>query len=159
MLKLALALALLVIAAPAHADDCVGRSLTEVHAGPHNWVDRARVERDWPGEHAHLVVFAPRSKSLYLVIDSGADHHTKDRLRVYAADGRLVRTWGLEDLMSASEIARLQQSISHLEWVSAYPDALAKVFERDGDTVRLALASGKVARISLAGASPTLRVD
>ncbi|MCC6622655.1 MAG: hypothetical protein IT385_15440 [Deltaproteobacteria bacterium] len=176
-------LTLALLASSARADDCGGRSVVTVHAGASAtgqsaspWVElRWSASRDAPArwearvgsaaslplpgpegtdDHAHLVVVAPRTERHFAVIDAAADHEAARRVRVYDARLRLVLALGLEDLMTADELARVSRSVSHIRWLA--PEDPIRL-DPDGETMHLALASGRVVSVALGAAPRVLR--
>lgn len=160
----------LTLAAPlAHADDCAGRTVTRMVA-PDNlgWVDlRASGRNAWemrvtpaPGkpvvwlplpeltaDHAHLMVLVPRTRERFAVVDTGAEHHEANRVRVFDRHGKQLASFGLADLMTETERKQVTRSVSHLDWLA---DTTDKVDPRTWtDHVELVLASGRVVRIDL----------
>ncbi|MFO0746444.1 MAG: hypothetical protein U1F43_12320 [Myxococcota bacterium] len=142
---LAVLATLALVAVPAaRADDCAGRSVSSVHGGDYGWVELRWSDGGWelrttpkpgavgawtpvPGpdgkaEHAHLLVFAPRSHRHFAVIDTAAEHAVERRVRVYDAAGKLVRTWDLGDFVTPAELGQVTRSISHLQWLDAAPE-------------------------------------
>lgn len=175
--SLATILTLASLAAPAHADDCGGRSLSSIHGGSYDWVELRWQADHWelrttpaPGQvgawmpvpepegkatHAHLMVFAPKTHTWFAVIDTSAEHAAERRVRVYDAAGKMVAAYGLGDFMTPAELAQVTRSISHIHWLGE--GAREPKLEDDGNTLPIVLVGGRTVRLGLGGPAITLR--
>jgi len=102
-------------------------------------------------EHAHPSVLVTPDGQRFAVFDPSAGHRRTDRLLVYGRDGKLVRSFGLADLLKPGE--RVESSKSHLLWLGY--DAEKKRswwLEKDRTTLSLLTKAGRLVHVSLTDA-------
>jgi hypothetical protein len=51
------------------------------------------------------------------VLDSGADTHLENRFMVFTAEGKLISSLGINDILTKDEQAEVRPSISHICWI------------------------------------------
>jgi hypothetical protein len=69
------------------------------------------------GSHAHLYFFLSQDGKRFAVLDSGADTHLENRFMVFTAEGKLISSLGINDILTKDEQAEVRPSISHICWI------------------------------------------
>jgi hypothetical protein len=81
----------------------------EFDAAKDNYVRRSEFRlKEWPGE----LLFLSNVGDLVMV-----SLGEPDAIRLYARDGRLVKTWGLKEMLTPGEIEACAQTGSTLQWL------------------------------------------
>ena len=71
------------------------------------------------GSHAHLYFFLSQDGKRFAVLDSGADTHLDNRFMVFTAEGKLISSLGINDILTKDEQAELRHTMSHMSWIGA----------------------------------------
>ena len=69
---------------------------------------------DW---HAHLYFFLSQDSRRFAVLDASAGHHRANRFMIHTADGELLVSLGVDDILAKEEQTEVQHSVSHMSWL------------------------------------------
>jgi len=101
--------------------------------------------------HAHPKVLVTPGGETFAVFDPTAGHRHTDRLPIYARDGKLIKSLGLDDLLKPGEL--VERSVSHLLWMGYDPNRKRGWWlEKDGRTLSLLTKSRRLVQVSLTNA-------
>lgn len=102
-------------------------------------------------KHAHPSVLVTPEGKTFALFDPRAGHRRSDRLLIYGQDGKLIRSFGLDDLLEPGELVEF--SVSHLLWLG-YDSKKKRSWWTEGDATVLSLLTkaGRVVRVSLTDA-------
>ena len=67
--------------------------------------------------HAHLYFFISQDGKHFAVLDASAGHHLTNRFMVYQADGKLVSSLGIQDVLTPREQRLVEKTVSHISWL------------------------------------------
>ena len=67
--------------------------------------------------HSHLSILVPKGGRRFIVLDPTAGHRLKDRVQIYKANGKLIKSFGVNDLLKDKELKDVSQSVSHIQWL------------------------------------------
>jgi len=103
--------------------------------------------------HAHFKAFVSNGGSRIVVFEPSAGIGTDDRVLIYDRNFRLLKSFGLGDLLTPDELNRVGLSISHIRFTEIDPERKTSAWlERGvfafratgGRTVRIELAEPKI---------------
>ena len=105
-------------------------------------------EIEW---HAHLYFFLSQDCKRFAVLDASAGHHLTNRFLIYSAEGKLIASLGVNDILTKDEQAKVDQSISHIHWLKHDPTSRSygKCLPSE-NTVSLTTVADRTVVISLA---------
>lgn len=98
--------------------------------------------------HVHPTVFVSSSGHRFAIFNGDGGHQYENRLLIYGADGKLVKSFGLNDLLNARELDRVSETTSHIQWLNSW----GKLTD-DGRAIDFETMAGRPFRISLDHAS------
>ncbi|MFC1452804.1 hypothetical protein ACFLSJ_05605 [Verrucomicrobiota bacterium] len=55
------------------------------------------------------------------MLDASAGHHLSDRFLIYTADGKLIASLGVGDILTEGEQTKVRHSVSHIHWLKHDP--------------------------------------
>jgi len=87
--------------------------------------------------HAHLYFFISQDSKHFAVLNGSADHHLSNRFMIYKADGKLVSSLGVRDILKPHEEKMIERTVSHMYW-------LARVEELTADEETALRETGKI---------------
>jgi len=100
--------------------------------------------------HAHLYLFITQDGSRFAVLDPIAGHRLNDRLLIYQSDGKLVRTFSIEDLLTKYAVKKVLRSKSHIRWLKYDKDKKSYVkYDPKKETLQLTIKWNRRIRVSL----------
>ena len=76
--------------------------------------------------HAHLSFFISHDSKHFAVLNGSADHHLTNRFMVYKADGTLVSSLGIQDILKANEVKMIERTVSHIYWLNRVEELTAE---------------------------------
>ena len=76
--------------------------------------------------HAHLSFFISHDSNHFAVLNGSADHHLTNRFMVYKADGTLVSSLGIQDILKANEVKMIERTVSHIYWLNRFEELTAE---------------------------------
>ena len=65
--------------------------------------------------HAHVTILVPPDGRTFVVLDPSAGHRATDRIQVYYRDGKLIKSYGLKDVLNKDELSQVGHSVSHTQ--------------------------------------------
>jgi hypothetical protein len=106
-------------------------------------------------KHAHLSLFLGSEAKTFAVLDASAGSRLNDRLMVFAADGTILASLGVADILTEEELAKDLKSMSHINWLKYQPElkSYGKV-DLKKNALELTTYSGRRVMISLADGKP-----
>ena len=101
--------------------------------------------------HAHLQFFLSQDGKRFAVLDASAGHHLTNRFMIYNSEGKLISSLGVNDILTKDEQTKIQQSISHIQWLKYDPKSRSYGdYLPDENAVRLTTKADRKVVISLA---------
>ena len=76
--------------------------------------------------HAHLYFFISQDSKHFAVLNGSADHHLTNRFMVYKADGTLVSSLGIQDILKPNEEKMIERTVSHIYWLNRIQELTAE---------------------------------
>jgi hypothetical protein len=154
------------------ADSCVRQTEATAKSGDGRYVVTARVDDDldkwgfvcedtkegktWRGtlqgvkRHAYLTILVAGDGKHFAVFDPSASHRRKDRLLIYRREGKLLKSFAVEDVLNEKELREVGQTISHIRWIRYDGESRRACWlDNDGNTVAFKTKAGRIVRISM----------
>lgn len=100
--------------------------------------------------HSHFRAFVSRGGSRIVVFEPIAGSGMNDRVLVYDRNFRLLKSFGLDELLTPDELGRVTFSISHAQGVSAYDRERKADAWLESGNFAFRTNSGRTVRIELA---------
>jgi len=105
--------------------------------------------------HAHLAILVRPDGRYFAVLDIAAGHRDNDRILVYDWQGQLVKSYGLKEMLTEAELAKVKHSVSHIQWCSYDPEHKRWYGLNEDETViELRTMTGRKVEIPLQRATP-----
>ena len=100
--------------------------------------------------HAHLHFFLSQDGKRFAVLDASAGHRFTDRFMIYTSEGKLIASFGIDDILTKEEQSEVQRSKSHIHWLKYDPKSRSygKYLPND-NAVSLTTLTGREVLISL----------
>ncbi len=75
--------------------------------------------------HAHLYFFISQDGKHFAVLNGSAGRHLTNRFMIYRADGKLVSSLGVRDILNPSEEKVIERTVSHMYWLDTIQELTA----------------------------------